>query len=389
MAYGATTVKSYEHTPMNWNEDKPFKASETGDTPHSSMKPRFDSLDVARGLAVLGMIYVHFVPAEGGTTALEKFLSGMVHLHEGTPAAMFCILAGMSWEIQSGRSAGSSRFRVYVVRRILALAIAGALFHFLVWPTEILLPLALMSMLTLVLSRLGKTAMLATIFLLVVALPFIPLLFANYVTQDWNADGSHVADSTFGWASLRFLLFDGNYPVVPWMASPLIGMLMAKSNEISSPRVKMWFYIACPLAIISQIYAVWAEANSNLLGDLTAYLSSTWVPASIPFMLVSGSSALALITFLMGWQATSGLPRWTTPLAQLGRASLTHYILHICLVYVPLRNFFPEEDWSIRVGMAAFVVYIIFALPITRLWFRVFARGPLEEIWARVSGRSK
>ncbi len=374
---------------MNPNEGKPFKASKTVEAPASSMIPRYESLDVARGLAVLGMIYVHFVPAEGGTTDLETSLSGMVRVQEGTPAAMFCILAGMSWEIQSGRSGSSSRFRVYVVRRILALAIAGTLFHFLVWPTEILLPLALMSMLSLVLSGVGKTAMLAAIFLLVVALPFLPLLFANYVTQDWNADGSHVADNTFGWASLRFLIFDGNYPVVPWMAFVLIGMLMAMSNEISSPRVKMWFYIAGPLAVISQIYAVWAEANSNLLGDLAAYLSSTWVPASIPFMLVSGSSAFALITFLMGWQSTSGLPRWTTPLAQLGQASLTHYILHICLVFVPLRHFFPEEDWSIRIGLVAFVVYLVLAIPITRLWFCVFARGPLEEVWARVSGHSK
>jgi uncharacterized membrane protein YeiB len=389
MTWGQQPFNLEEQAPMNRNNDKALKASRMGEIASTSRETRYESLDAARGLAVLGMIYVHFVPAEGATTDLEEFLSGIVRLHEGTPAAMFCILAGMSWAIQSSRAASSRRFSAYVIRRILVLAIAGALFHFLIWPTEILLPLALMLMLSLVLSRAGKMAMLAATVLLLVALPVIPFLFADYVTQDWNADGSHVADSTLGWASLRFLIFDGNYPVVPWMAFPLTGMLLAMSDAISSPRVKIWFWFALPLAVTSQIYAVWAESNSILLGGLTAYLSSTWVPASIPFMLVTGSSAFALITFLMWWQVPSGLPRWATPLTQLGRASLTHYILHICLVFVPLRCFFPEEDWSIRVGLGAFVLYTVLAIPLTMLWFRVFKRGPLEEVWARLSGRAK
>ena len=105
-------------------------------------RERYVSLDLARGLAVVGMIYMHLVPTEGAITGAGRVWTGMARRLEGKSAALFCVLAGMTWEIQARRAGSSPGFPRYVARRALGLAAAGALFHAMVWPTEILLPLA-------------------------------------------------------------------------------------------------------------------------------------------------------------------------------------------------------------------------------------------------------
>jgi uncharacterized membrane protein YeiB len=73
-------------------------------------------------------------------------------------------------------------------------------------------------------------------------------------------------------------------------------------------------------------------------------------------------------------------------LALLGRASLTHYLAHVCLFYLPLRATLGDEEWSAAVGVSAWIGYLVVAVPMTVLWFRRFKRGPVEALWASASG---
>jgi predicted acyltransferase len=92
---------------------------------------RDTALDVARGLAVLSMVYVHLVPTEGATTFWGGIGALVARLLEGRPAALFCVLAGMAWATQAHRAGNSPGFPRYVARRVGALALAGAVFHYL------------------------------------------------------------------------------------------------------------------------------------------------------------------------------------------------------------------------------------------------------------------
>jgi uncharacterized membrane protein YeiB len=133
----------------------------------------------------------------------------------------------------------------------------------------------------------------------------------------------------------------------------------------------------------------WAGAHEEALGNLAPFLLGSWVPTSVPFVLVAGGAAAAVVSGLAWLHRTRGLPAAVLPLAMFGRASLTHYVLHICLVIVPLRMVWPEEDWPIRVGALAFALYVALALPLTVLWFRRRSHGPLEGAWAAASGRAR
>ena len=148
-----------------------------------------------------------------------------------------------------------------------------------------------------------------------------------------------------------------------------LGMLVVAYDGLSPAPARRAFGAALSLAVLGQF-----------LGP------ATWVPTTLPFLLRIASSGTATIAGLLWWDATRGLPRFTLPLAALGRASLTHYMLHIVAVFAPLRLLYPDEDWPVRVGLCVFFGYLTLAFPLTMLWFRRFSRGPLESLWAWLSG---
>src|SRR6185503_18337834 len=75
------------------------------------------------------------------------------------------------------------------------------------------------------------------------------------------------------------------------------------------------------------------------------------------------------------------------PLVLFGRASLSHYVLHIAIAYSVLRLFYPDEDWAPRTGLWAMLAYLAIGVPLTVLWFRNHTHGPFEMLWARASRR--
>ena len=141
---------------------------------------RFDVLDLVRGLAILAMLGSHLVGTEGGATAIERGITGVLAAVEPTAGALFCVLAGISWSIQADRVGVTSSFRRYLAGRAMALGAFGVAFHMLFWKTEILVPFALMMALSLVvLGRSARvTAIALSLFLAVT--PVVERLVAPY-----------------------------------------------------------------------------------------------------------------------------------------------------------------------------------------------------------------
>jgi non-ribosomal peptide synthetase-like protein len=383
-AYSGCPVQAHDDSEVEHGEQQSAAAT-AAVVPLASQAGRYAFLDIARGIAVLGMIFMHFVPAEKSEDVVTGLSTTLSAFLEGKAAALFCVLAGIAWEIQARRAALSPRGRWYVPRRALALLVAGVAFHLLAWPTEILVPFSLMMVISLTLRRMGQRAVLTAAAVLLMLSPAVPALFGHYVESDWTEDGSHLADSTIGWVTLRALLIDGNYPIVPWLVFPLIGMLMTSRWE-ESRSVKRWFGTAVAVYAVSQVLVLVVDSNTDAMGSLASYLGSTWVPTSVPFVMVTGSCAIAVISGLAWWSRSRSPARVATLLALFGRASLTHYLSHILLLYVPLRAMTGHEEWSATVGVWAFVGYLAVAAPLTVLWFRRFKRGPAEALWAAASG---
>jgi uncharacterized membrane protein YeiB len=345
-----------------------------------SAPARFDVLDLVRGLAVLGMLGAHLVGTEGGTTPLERGVTGLFAAIEPTVAALFCVLAGMSWAIQAERLGVTPRFRRYVARRALALGMFGVLFHVLFWTTEILVPFALMMALSLLVLGSGARRSTLALLALIAVTPVVERFAAPYAATDWLENGLHAADGTVGWATLRYLLVDGNYPLLSWMAFPLMGILFWQTAPArSAQRTAAWFFGSLGVAVVA--YAIAAFASPVVGPDHPG-----WTPTSAIFLLTAGSGSLVVISALSWWRGTAAMPR-VQPLVLFGRASLSHYVAHIAIAYSILRLRYPDESWLPATGLRALVAYLAVGIPLTVFWFRHHTHGPLEALLARSSRR--
>lgn len=289
-------------------------------------------------------------------------------------------LAGTAWEIQSQRV----RAPRYFLRRIITLALFGTAFH-AVWPTEILLPLALMMAVALYARSLGPRALLVLAALIAVSTPALHSWMHPAITGDWSPDEAHRAELGAGWATVRFLLIDGNYPVVPWLLFALAGMRLFAQGLPDRARMRRWSLGALLVAAGAQAWALWSHGHAATLGGASYFLQASWVPTTLPFVVLTGGAAVFVAAGLLALDPLR-LRRRAAPLAALGRASLTHYVAHIVLVYVPMRAAFPDDAWPVRHGFLAFVAYSIIAAPLSMLWFRRYAHGPLERLWVAASG---
>jgi non-ribosomal peptide synthetase-like protein len=353
---------------------------------------RVDAFDAARGLAVLGMVWLHFVPeAAEDAGALARRLGWTTVAGTGVPSTLFFLLAGVAWACAARRDGAESLALrpAWVARRSLALAAVGVPFWIWAWPNDVLTAFALALPCVALLQRWGRTALASALVLLLLAIPCAARAFGGCVAGDLLADSTHLANHGFGWETLRWFLYDGSYPLLPWLWPPLLGALLAMNGRTDAARWKRWIALGAVMTAIGLAADGLAARAGDLLGDVAGDFAVTWQPTSIPFLLRNGGVAVLLVG-LMAWRGmTRGLPGWLRPVAAVGRMSLSHYLGHVLLVFAPLRLWWPDEDWGMAVGVAAALGYALFALAASVWWFRGRARGPLEAWLGRISGPSR
>ncbi len=291
----------------------------------------------------------------------------------------------MSWSIQAERVGVTPHFRRYFVGRALALGVFGIVFHALLWQTEILVPFALMMALSLIVLGARPRATALTLLLFVAVTPVVARVVAPYAATDWLENGLHAADRTVGWVTLRYLLVDGNYPLISWMAFPLMGMLFWQTTR-GRTRTLSWFFGSLGAAALA--YAIAARtAPAGGADEVRRWIARGWTPTSAIFLLTAGGGAVTVVSALLWRWGTAAMPRVIRPLVLFGRASLSHYVLHIVIAYSVLRLLYPAEDWLPRTGLWAMLAYLAIGVPLTVFWFRHHTHGPLETLWARTSRR--
>jgi non-ribosomal peptide synthetase-like protein len=343
---------------------------------------RDEALDAARGLAVLGMIGLHFVPepAADDAGAVAAAVRWGLGFAEGVPAALFALLAGAAWVTARYRPAEA-------VRRALALAAVGVPFWVFVWPNDVLTPLAIMLPFVLMLHRAGRGAVVAAIGLLLVAVPVLREALGDWLDVDLLDDGTHLANHGFGMATLRYFVFDGAYPLVPWLVLPLLGALLARV-ERTAAVARRWWWLALPLPFVAAGFDAVAAMELEGLDPLAPHLAVQWQPTSLPFVLRGGGVAVAVVALLRWRAAVATAPgRVFTALARVGRLSFTLYLAHIVFGYVLLRRWWPDEDWSVAVGVVMAVVWWLLAFVSAACWLRRWPRGPLEALLRWSCGR--
>lgn len=373
-------------------------------------KRRVRGIDVARGLALLGMIAVHTFPLsdENGGITVVGLVAG------GNSAALFAVLAGISVALLTGRkrlvpgSGSAARHALRLAVRGVAVGAVGlALGQAELGSIEIILTYyGVLFLLAIPLVLLSTRALFVTGALVVVIAPAISFAIRAQLPPTDLVDPSFTALVSDPGGLLTTLFLTGAYPILPWLAYLCVGiavgrckltrartagLLVVSGAALTVAAVAISRLLLTGLGGLARIQADPGLPAEELRAALTEGLNgvtptTTWwwlavdtAHAGTPLSTARaiGASLLVLGAMLL---LDRGLDRArpalalraagaaTAPLAAAGAMTLTFYTMHV--VFAGLAA--DLEPW---------VLYLIqgsFALVVGLLWQRSLGRGPLE-----------
>lgn len=327
---------------------------------------RIAGLDVARGLAVLGMFAAHLAPVDSEM------------LWDGRSSVLFAVLAGVSIGLMTGgagRSDRPLRDAGSILLRGLYLLAIGVGLNLLGTPIAVILPhygvMFAVAALLLLLPRIALAG-------LVVAFAVIGPVVVDELALAGNAWVTTLSPDEALLARMPLTWLTQYYPVPSWLAYIVLGLLIARC-DIRSPLTQRRLVIAGSVAAVAGY-----GGGLLLLGpeSVEAHASTT------AELLGAGGIACVLIGSLTALVSRVRLLRVvSSPIAAVGAMPLTVYCLQLVLLAVYLLPYepFDFEAWRSWTLLAAFVVgSIVFALA----WRRLVGQGPLEWVLARASLRS-
>jgi len=369
-------------------------------------------VDVARGIALIGMMAVHVFATfdRHGTPTLATVLA------EGRSATTFVLVAGVSLAFLSGgqgvvegraRTAAAAGIAV----RALLIGAIGLLLGYANDASEIEVILPYYAVLFLIaIPLLGlrpRTLALAAAALIAVA----PVVILAVVDADGpsfrgsdNATFDTLVDDLSG--LIVGLLFTGPYPVLAYLAYLCAGLAMGRL-DLSSRRVATWLLggglgLALTARIVSAILLFPLGGLRHLQGmdpssagpvTRNALLwdpEQTWswwylalpAPHSITpvDMVHTLGSAMAILGAALLLSRVPVIARLLRPLAAAGAMTLTLYSGHILVLATGVLQHTPGT---------MYVLLVVGALAFGFFWQRWLGQGPFERLVAVAAGRAR
>lgn len=355
-------------------------------TLNRSSSTRIEGLDLARAIALLGMIVVHFdlVVAGGGTS--PEWLATLTGALQGRAAATFVVLAGIGGSLGSRRARESGdpalrrRSRVALLKRGLFLMAVGCLF-LPVWPADILHSYGLwLSCGALLLFAPAGALVVATLASIAGGSAF---LLTGQFFDHWN-----LADLSYRglWTPVGFvrnLFLDGWNPFFPWFGLYTLGLLLGRLDlRDRSVRRRLFFAGVVAAMATGAASAMWADALTSVPRPGHLLMTSA-TPPTPAFVLYAGGLALAVIT-----TSITVAERWAravAPLVAAGQLALTLYIAHVLIGLGVLESMGYLGGQSLPFAVGAALVFFAVAAAAAWGWRKRFSRGPLEALMRAVS----
>lgn len=357
------------------------------------MKERIIGIDVARALAVIGMIIVNFKIVLGNSGA--SWLKSVAEVFDGKAAATFVVLAGLGIALMTNtaiRNKNNEKLKVArkrVLKRALFLFAVG-LSYIVIWPADILhyygIYLFIVAML---LTRTSKT-------IITVAIGFIFAFPVLMLFWDYGSEWDFTTFEYTGFWTLngftKNLLFNGFHPVIPWSAFILFGFWFGKQNLNNNAFVKKSFWVSSMVFIVIQLVSklsatLCAESSTETTKQLAELLSTNPMPPLPMYMFNGVSFAIAIISACILIAKRFSSNPIIDALNKTGQLALTFYVAHIVLGMGILEAVYPNKfgyfslEFSIGYALAFSLSCMVFAV----IWRKYKTSGPLEWIMRKVT----
>jgi len=346
---------------------------------HSSN--RLEGLDLARFVALVGMVVVNFKIVMGAENE-DGVLDLLTGALEGRAAATFVVLAGIGLGLAAMRSDHAQTISV-TLKRAMFLLVLGLL-NSLVFPADILHYYAFYFLFGIPLLRLDSDSLVTVIVLLNVA--FVVMLFVFDYEAGWNWDDYSYAGFWTPNGFVRNLFFNGWHPIIPWLGFLLVGFLLSRTSlsQVATQH---------RLILFGAVIFVFAEIASGLLSgplaaidpELEVFATTEPVPP-MPLYILAGSGAslvvIGLCLRLSGGLRRSGILGVVTP---AGRQTLTLYIAHILIGMGTLDALGMLGGQSLSTAVAAAILFCLLTVIYAYIWSRFFKRGPIEAVMRKMA----
>jgi uncharacterized membrane protein len=401
---------------MSVGTQKPVSAAEpishpAAEAPAAPAKARRAiGVDVARAVALIGMISVHVFPnahEDNGQMTLAFSIFG------GRAAALFAVLAGVSIAFVEKRSRGQlygrtlAADRAALVVRGLLILLAGLLLGHLETPIETIIPyFGILFLLAVPFYGRSSRFLLIAVPVFAILGPILVHTFGHNLPEqaDPEADYTVITAVTQPVPFIADMLLTGFYPTVLWMAYLCAGIVIGRqvltSRKVALALLGWGAALAIATWVLSQILLGPAggmqrlvEATPGLtredIVDVLTYgpdllmPNTTWwwlaavapytdTPLNVLHNLGAAMAALGLILLL-----TRHGGKVFSPFAAIGAMTLTLYSAHCVILTVDVLDVTrPVVSLWVQV-----ISFMLFAL----MWRASMGKGPLEAIISEAS----
>ena len=194
---------------------------------------RLIGIDIARGLALLGMAMVHITIAGPDGQLPAPWVRGIVGVPVGLASVLFFVISGVSLSVISKKGSASALPDV-LRRRGTILVIFGLLLSATVWPASILEHYGVLFLLAPWLLKATARRLSIMAALSLIGGPVV-LLFARHLTAgvaDYLSAG--VLEWLLNWS--WSLVISGNFPLVVWFGFFALGLRIGRL-DLAQPAI--------------------------------------------------------------------------------------------------------------------------------------------------------
>jgi len=339
---------------------------------------RIAGLDLARYLALAGMVLVNFRlalhPVHPGPAWLEWLFAAL----EGKASATFVVLAGLGLALAT-RAQAPIAARYWTTRRALFLLPIGLL-NMLVFPADIIHYYAFYFLLALPWLQSGKRALCLGILSLAGLSNWALLNFDYGAGWDWTT--LQYADLWTANGFFRNTFFNGFHPVLPWLALLLYGMLLA---QLPLQHIRtQWALVATGLSMVGAAFLLaWLGQDTHW----SWLLGTGPLPPGPGYLLLGMGSASTVISacLLIERHWPNGPWTWMLP---AGRMTLSLYLAHIFIGMGLLEEVGAlNGTWSLQEAALAACAFLAAATPAAWLWALWKPQGPVESLMRRLTAQ--
>jgi uncharacterized membrane protein YeiB len=366
---------------------KTYSANPVDLKPHAlSPNSRIVGYDLARAVALLGMLLVNFSVLIGSSSSDPPWLDYLIGMIKGRAAATFVILAGVGLSLLT-RSAYLSKDRAVInakrlslLKRSLFLLVIG-LFNFAISPiSDILHFYAVYIAIGACLLTLSNRSFVVLALAAITARPLVVTGFG--FVKNWKLNT--VANTGF-WdlpGITGHFLFNGCFPVIPWVAFMMVGMWLGRKDlSDCSFRKKVLLGGIGAVAFAEPVSWAFIHIFSSVGFDLEGFLLLSEITAGsyMPLFMVSATgTALAVISLSMMLADRYGNSIWIRPHIVAGQTTLSLYVAHIIVAILVLGAIEALEMELLFFPIWGTIVFYTGALLFSHYWMKRFRKGPLE-----------